>query len=671
MRRAEARSLPIAFGPGGFFARAFPGYEMRFGQVAMAREVERAIVDRAHLLVEAPCGVGKGMSYLVPAIEHAVKGGKKVVVVTANIGLQEQLVKTDLPMLREVLPTPFSFAIAKGRANYLCLAQFEATQREVSMKGAAKLLGAGSMRWRELEGWAMTTRRGDVSELSFEPGGLRPRFTVSAEECVGPHCPRRRECHAEAAKDAFWRADVIVTNYAMFLLDIVLREASEDQSGTLPAWDVAILDEAHRCPDLAREFFGFRVTEGAIKHAARLLDRDDDAIDPALAADLRGEASSYFDELLRHRRSKEYRVRLRRPGEGPDPSALIAMLQAGAGALSRAMAIEDEPALRQKLRQGMTRCSVMAAQLLAAHALSEPEAKVYCVELDGPEGRERAALASKLVRPADALRPKLFAKGGRSIVMCSATLAVGGSFAFAREELGCDGARELAVGSPFDHRRQAMLLVPRGLPPSTDRIEHERAVARLMVRIAHASRGRMLGLFTSNRGLRAAAAAFEEVPHADRTWREVLVQGDAPRSELVARLKAQVGGVLLGVDSFWEGVDVPGEALSVVVIDRLPFATPDDPILDAVDALTPGGAFASWSLPRAVTELRQGVGRLIRRATDRGIVVVLDDRLVSKGYGRKFLRSLPDMPLTRDFEEALAFLGPASESRLLEGNVSA
>jgi ATP-dependent DNA helicase DinG len=239
--------------------------------------------------------------------------------------------------------------------------------------------------------------------------------------------------------------------------------------------------------------------------------------------------------------------------------------------------------------------------------------------------------------------------------MTSATLAVEGGFDFVARELGCDVARELVVQTPFDFERQALLVVPRGGPDPKRRDEHERWVADRMVEIAEASRGRMLGLFTSRRGIRKAAEAFDRVVGAS-TWKRVLIQGEAPRGQLVEEFKREIGSVLLGLDSFWEGVDVPGEALSVVVIDRLPFATPDDPVLDAVDAQLPRGAFEEWSLPRAITAIRQGAGRLIRSKKDRGVVVILDERIITKGYGRRFLRSLPPAPLSRDLQDVGAFL---------------
>jgi ATP-dependent DNA helicase DinG len=661
--------VAAVLGPGGLFAQHFEGYESRPQQLRIATEVERAIEAREHLLVDAPTGCGKSISYLVPAIECAVAQGKRVVVVTANIALQEQIVDKDLPTIRRILPTPFSFAIAKGRANYLCLAAFEEAQREVSIKGAAKALGPGADRWSEAEGWAMQTERGDVSELDFDLGPLRRHLTVSAEECVGPHCPRREECHSERAKKLYWSSQVIVTNYAMFYLDIALRGDDPDASGVLPAWDVAVLDEAHSAGDLSRSFFGFRVTEGMVKSLVRLSSSCAE-VDGQLARDVGAEASSYFAAAHRYRTTKRrdlpperrddhvYDVRLKRPGEGPDPSALCALLRDLGRSLGRAAEVEEESVARVKLKNGEKKCALLTSQLEAAHAVAEPARCVYCLELEGANG-ERVAVVSKLIYPRDVLKDALFAPEGRSVVLCSATLAVNGSFAFVREELGIDKAREVCVGSPFDYARNARLIVPVGLPSPTEREEHERAVAERLVEVVCAARGRTLALFTSYRGLRVARDALARLRGSQRaSWGSLLVQGDAPRSELVRRFCEEVGSVLLGTESFAEGVDVPGESLSVVVVDRLPFAPPDDPVYDAVDAMSPRGAFFTWSLPRAVTALRQRAGRLIRRATDRGVVVVLDDRVVTKGYGASFTRALAPMPISRDLSLVRSFLFP-------------
>jgi len=659
--RSTRRTLAPAYidealGPNGHLARLLPGYESRPGQLAMSRAIDRAVTDGKHLLVEAPCGSGKGIGYLTPAIHHAVGAGKKVVVATANIALQEQLITKDLPLLRAALPTPFTFGLAKGKSNYLCVEAFE----------DAEAAGVRDPRWNQIREWAATTTKGDVSELPFEPGPLRAKFTVSSDDCMGRACPSFERCFAEAAKREYQAADVVVTNYHLLLLDMMIK-LGDPESGPLPPWAILVADEGHQLPDIARGILGFKVTKGMVDNVARLLaSQNDDIIDADLASDLRADGADYFEGLKVHARSREYKVRLREKEEthaGPLATGLNT-----AGERLTAVAEFAEGKRRVRLRKAGERASVLSHQLLCADELIAADRRVYCIEVEERGDRESAALCSKLIFPADVLRPKLFDVPGRVVIGTSATLAVDRSFDFVAHELGAESARELAVPTPFDFERQALLVVPRGMPDPKKRDEHEQWVSNRMVEIAAMARGRTLCLFTSRRGLKKAAENFNSPRYLSRngieqTWGSVLVQGDAPRGQLVARFKAEVGNVLLGLDSFWEGVDVPGEALSVVVIDRLPFATPDDPVLDAVDATLPGGAFKTWSLPRAVTAIRQGVGRLVRTKTDRGVVVILDDRIVNAGYGQAFLRSLPPMRLSRRLEDVGAFLGasPADE----------
>lgn len=638
-----------ALGPGGHLSRVLPAFEARAGQRALARAVDGALRDKAHLLAEAPCGTGKGQGYLVPAIHHALERRKKVVVVTANINLQEQLARSDLPLLRRALPTPFTSALAKGRSNWLCTEAFE------EHDGTSR-----DPRWSQVVEWAETTSTGDVAELPFEPGPLRRLFTVSAEDCMGKACPSVETCFAAKAKEQWAKADVIVTNYHLFLLDLVIRGQDPEAEGALPPWDVAVLDEAHELADIARELLGWRATRGSVDQVAQALGGRE-GVDSELAEDLRAEGTAFFSELLDLRLSDDYRARLRRPGE-VDGARLAELLSAAAGKLT-AEVEGAEPRRRERLRRGARQAERLAARVRQATALADPDRRAYSVELEGEEGRRRAELCCRLIWPADVLRPLLFSPPGRSVVLTSATLAVDGSFDYLVREVGADrdlpggrveAARELVVPSPFDFERQCLLAVPRGGPDPRERERHEQWVAERLVEVARLSRGRLLGLFSSWRGLKVAAEAMRRA--RGPAWGAVLVQGEDSRPRLVERLRKEVGAVLLGTDSFWQGVDVPGEALSVVVVDRLPFASPDDPVLDAVDAQLARGAFAEWSLPRAIVKLRQGHGRLIRGKGDRGAVVVLDDRVLTKGYGRQFLRALPRSPLTRDLADVANFL---------------
>lgn len=645
------------FGLEGPFAATFPGYEPREGQIAMAREIDRAIVDDALLMVEAPTGTGKSIGYLVPAIRHAIAAGKKVVVCTANIALQEQLVMKDLPLLRELLPWSFTFALAKGRNNFACLDRLSEEKIFTSAAGARNHTEAEQ--WREILEWSETTETGDLSELPFVPSSnLKQRFTVGTDDCTGKACAHFEDCYANKAKERYKQADVVVANYHLFFSDLKIRIATEGNAGILPEYGVLICDEVHRAADIARQFMGFRVTQGSIRHAGRLLAPGNDktpTIDVGLKERIASEADDYFARLRSYRRSKEYKARLARPNV-VDSSELVSLLRQAADLYEAAMkdaALGQEA--REKLRLGHRRTVTLADSIVAATTLWNAKGVAYYIEEQG----DRVALCAQLIHVGAVLQEHLFSTR-KAIVMTSATITVGGKFEYQAAELGCEDARELTVESPFDFERNAVLVVPGSdvMPDLSSKDFREKAsfpaaAAAALVECVRMAEGRTLGLFTSHKGLQEAAQALRNSGWEGR----ILVQNDAPRTQLVREFREDVRSVLLGTESFWEGVDVPGEACSLVVIDKMPFPSPDDPVLDAVEASSPHGAFKTWSLPRAVIALRQGFGRLIRTRTDRGVVVVLDRRILEKPYGRAFTKSLPRVRVVRHLDEVERFLG--------------
>lgn len=649
------------FGLEGPFAAMFPGYEPREGQIAMARETDRAITDDALLMVEAPTGTGKSIGYLVPAIRHAIAAGKKVVVCTANIALQEQLVMKDLPLLRELLPWPFTFALAKGRNNFACLDRLSEEKIFTSAAGARNYTEAEQ--WREILAWSDTTETGDLSELPFVPSAaLKAKFTVGTDDCTGKACAHHDECYANKAKERYKLADVVVANYHLFFSDMKIRIATDNVAGILPEYGVLVMDEVHRAADIARTFMGFRITQGAIRHAGRMLAPSNDktpTIDFALKEQIASAADDYFARLRAYRRSKEYKARLARRNV-VDSAELLDLLRRAADEYERVM---QDAALgaeaREKLRLAHRRASSIAKSLVDATELNNAKNVVYYIEEEG----DRVALCAQLIYVGPTLQEHLFSKR-KAIVMTSATITVGDKFAYQAGELGCEDARELTVESPFDFETNAVLVVPKGdvMPDLSSKDFREKAsfpaaAAAALVECVRMAEGRTLGLFTSHKGLQEAATALRNSGWQGR----VLVQNDAPRTQLVQEFRDDIRSVLLGTESFWEGVDVPGEACSCVVIDKMPFPTPDDPVLDAVDAMNPGGAFKEWSLPRAVIKLRQGFGRLIRTRTDRGVVVVLDRRILEKPYGRAFTKSLPRVRVVRHLDEVERFLGLEQE----------
>jgi len=628
--------LDAVFAVDGPLAHALDGYEPRAGQIALARSVDDSIARGLHLLAEAPTGTGKSIGYAVPLTHHAA-GGLRAVIATANIALQEQLARKDLPLCARVLPWDVSFALLKGRNNYLCLQRLGETRAAgrfafAALPGDVEALAA-------IEAWADTTTTGDVSDLPFEPPPrLWRRFSVLAEDCPGAACRFHDDCFAMRARAAAARASVVITNYHMLFAHLQLRDATGEEL-VLPHFDVAILDEGHKAADIARDFFGFRVTAGAVRFAGRLLPR---AGHEGLRAALEEQAAAFFAALLAHRRSADYRARLREPGRVPCEEVCAALRTAARAYLVAAEAAQDAGE-HADLERAARRADTLADRVDAAMSLADRGA-VYYLDVDD---EERAALCCKLVDVAPFLARALF-EPARSVTVTSATLSAGESFEFVRREVGVDMARELIVESPFSFRDQCLLVVPDGMPlPSEPAFPA--AVADTVAEVIDLARGRTLALFTSYRNLNLTRDRLALSGH------RVLCQGALPRTTLIDEFRRDVHSVLLGTESFWGGVDVPGESLSCVVIDRLPFLTPDDPLLDAI-AERDERCFVTQSLPRAVIAFKQAFGRLIRTATDRGVVVVLDRRILTRRYGEAFLQNLPRVRRTESLADVARFL---------------
>jgi ATP-dependent DNA helicase DinG len=633
--------IDTVFGPNGIFARRFQGYTPRQGQIELTRAVDRAIEENAHLMAEAPTGTGKGMAYLVPAIQHAVKHDKRVLVVTGNIALQEQLVGKDLPLLAEVLPWDFTYALLKGRQNYLCPSRLHEQEAEPQLDMPGEPFDANA--YEAILAWAETTETGDKSELPFEPPArLWRRFSIASEDCKGNECRFRDQCFAAKAKARAEQAMVVVSNYHLLLLHLHLREIT-GRDLILPPFDISICDEGHKLADIAREFFGFRITAGSVRWAGRLLNRMGHV---RLATRLETETSAFFDALDAYERSDAYDRRLRVPGVVPHQALRAALVETFRSYQEGMDEVLDADA-RAELTRAMARAMALVIQLDSAMGLAE-EGSVYFLERM-PKGG--VALASKVVDVSERLR-KLFFDATPSVIVTSATLTTGGSFEHAKRELGMRDGRELVVESPFDFEKQALLIVPESLPSPQDPSFVD-AVADTVAQIIELAEGRTLGLFTSYRNMNAAYERLSGCGY------RVLRQGDAPRTQLIEAFRKDVRSVLLGTESFWAGVDVPGESLSCVIIDRLPFPPPDDPVLDAVSERDPDW-FQDFSLPRAIIAFKQGFGRLIRSQLDRGVVVVLDERLVTKRYGKKFIRSLPYTLKSRRLAHVRHFLEEAA-----------
>ncbi len=647
------------FRPGGRLQRACEGepfpFEPRPQQAEMARAVARALTLGRHAAVEAGTGVGKSFAYLVPLILAARARGQKMVVATYTISLQEQLIHKDLPFLRTHLGAEFTAALVKGRGNYLCLRRLARSRRH-----GEDLFRAGERAWLErLDHWAAATEEGSLQNLPEAPP---PAVwdAVCAEEgnCLGQKCPEFRTCFFMRARRRMQSADVLVANHHLLFSDLAMRQ---EAAGFLPDYAAVVLDEAHQVEAVASDHLGLRLTQYMFEHWLRRLYMPDTGKGlfgllrhgegARLAGALWDDVGALFKQL-RDRSGLDEPRALREPLGIETP--LTARLAETGSLLRKVIAGVEEPELASELKQARRRGAELGHEL-AAFLKQTLEGHVYWMELEGR--RRQLVLHSAPVEVAPLLRPLLF-EAIPTVVLTSATLAVNGSLDYILNRLGANGPTTdvVQVGSPFDFARQMRVILPQNLPEPGDTEEFHAAAARAILKYARRTRGSAFVLFTSARMLRTVADRLRE-PLAAEGLR-LLAQGDGPsRHALLEDFRKGQGAVLFGLDSFWMGVDVRGEALSNVIIVKLPFAVPDQPLIQArLDRIKERGGepFKEYSLPEAVIKFRQGVGRLIRTASDTGIVVVLDRRITGKWYGRWFLRALPECPIETETEDGSA-----------------
>ena len=627
--------------PGGGLERAIPYYEDRVEQRAMSAAVERAIADQRPLIVEAGTGTGKTLAYLVPALQS----GKRVVVSTGTRTLQDQIARHDIPLLRSILARPFAAVVLKGVSNYVC------RRKLAEARGSDDLVA--------LRDWADHTGTGDRAEVEWlaESAPLWAEVTTTPDARIGPRCPYFERCFVTQARRLAERAELILVNHSLYFADRSLRAGG---GKVLPDHDAVIFDEAHQLEDVATEHFGARVST----HGLAVLVRDARLATANLPLFTGSDPVAHVERagigLFAHVRAAliaEPDGRAHLPQglfDHADRQRAWFELDSALEELARAADSEGEPGPDGESEEGGARAMLSAVARrargmrddLALVAEQRQRTHVYW-------GETRATGTSLVASPievADLVRRHVV-NAGPTPIFTSATLATSGELSYSRTRLGLDepeACDELIVPSPFDYSRQAMLYVPRDLPPPADDGFSEAAAERTLELLAITS-GRAFLLFTSHRALKDAAARLATAPYPR------LVQGDAPRATLVDRFRATPGAILLGTGSFWEGVDVPGDALSLVVIDKLPFAPHTDPLVAARMQLASEAGrdpFQTLQLPAAALALKQGFGRLIRRRDDRGIVAILDSRVVTKGYGRTFFDTLPaGLPRTSALEQ--------------------
>ncbi|MBA3508445.1 MAG: ATP-dependent DNA helicase, partial [Betaproteobacteria bacterium] len=621
-------ALAAIFGDGGTLARALPGFRFRAQQLAMAQAVAAAIAARGTLVAEAGTGTGKTFAYLVPALLY----GGKVIISTGTKTLQDQLFERDLPLVRDGLRVPVTLALLKGRANYVCHHHLERASHEDRLPSRED-----ARHLQKIIAFARASQRGDRALLADVPehAAIWPLVTSTRDTCLGQNCAYYADCFVMKARKEALDADVVVVNHHLFFADIVLRD--EGVSELLPSCNTVILDEAHQLPDTATLFFGQQVTSGQLAELAR----DAEVIANTTARDV-PDLPSAASELV---------PALRR-------------LRLAAGETTGKFAHEfafARPDFREALDSVATALDRLASELghLAERgeeiALVARRAEDAAGQLarwrdgsgsvpDGADGDEHwirwldVSLSGFQLQASPLSVAPLFRRqvenSARAWIFTSATLAVGRDFSHYTQQLGLDFATTDAWDSPFEYAEQGLLYVPRGLP-TPNSLDHTDAVIAKTLPLLNASGGRAFLLFTTLRALQRARERLTDALRSDATDFPLLVQGEGSKSELLTRFRRLGNAVLLGSASFWEGVDVPGDALSLVVIDKLPFAPPDDPLLAArLERLKAegGNPFMDWQVPQAAISLKQGAGRLIRTETDRGVLAICDPRLVDKPY---------------------------------------
>lgn len=637
------RSVEL-LGADGPFADALPGFAPRETQIRMAQAVAEALAQKKSLVIEAGTGIGKTLAYLVPAI----LSGERVIISTGTKNLQDQLFFRDLPLVKKALGESIKIALLKGRANYLCL------HRMLMARAEGRLPSKEAV--AELEAvveWSAKTVDGDlsISSVVSEESGLLPLVTSTADNCLGSECPQFDDCHVARARREAQDADIVVVNHHLLFADMAIKQSGFGE--VLPGASAFIVDEAHQAPETASRFFSVTLSARQVNELCR-----DFMAESAEVSGAMGILREPLADCLQKLKEIQLVISERMPERGPwqelmrDEQVRTALQELDRAVHDLADAVKDMQGSARGMDACIDRLQDLQLQLDRFDA-GESSGEVRWFEKRG-RGFAIHITPLEVSEPFNAFREKMDA----AWLFTSATLAVGGDFRHFTQQMGLDDAQTLLLDSPFDYPNNAMMWLPEHLPEPRD-AGFVPALLDMVVPLLEASRGRAFLLFTSHRNLRRAAELL-----ADRVSFPLFVQGEQPRSILLEQFRDSGDGVLLGSSSFWEGVDVIGDALILVVIDKLPFAAPDDPVMEArSDVLRKSGGnpFIQLYLPQAVIALKQGAGRLIRDVKDRGALVICDPRIRTKSYGRVFRDSLPPMRQAVDRSEVEAFLGVSDE----------
>lgn len=651
------------FGRAGLIARAHPDYEYRPGQVAMAEAVAAALAQREHLLVEAGTGIGKTLAYLVPAIAT----GRRVIISTGTKNLQEQIFYKDIPFLQKVLPRKFRATYLKGRSNYVCLNRLKRAEASPVLAG-----------WEEVDQfnlvnrWAYESQTGDRAELTQLPENVPfwRHIDARSDICIGQKCPSFEPCFITKARQNALEADIVIVNHHLFFADLALRDKEWGQ--VLPDYSAVIFDEAHQIEDIAMQYFGASTSnyqiDDLLGDISRLAITNVDAAREITKASARTAklAENFwllfsgndprssiisFDGEGRFVIRPQMFARKKRDGEleaTPAGERYLALKAALERLLATLNTVKDPPPEMEAILRRIEQLRFDLEFIL----LNEDDLFVKWCERRG----RGTFLQATPIDASGILNDRLFSQV-ESVVMTSATLTSANSFNFIRQRLGIEQAAELLAESNYDYEKQALLYLPPKMPDPRD-AGFTKAAAEEIIKILNASQGRAFVLCTSYAQMKTLRELVE--PRIDFP---VLMQGEGARSGLLDRFRTTPNAVLFATASFWQGVDVRGEQLSCVIIDKLPFAVPSDPVVAArqryIDS-NRGNSFSEYSVPAAVIALKQGIGRLIRSTTDCGVLSILDPRLVTKSYGQSFLKSLPPARITRKIEEVEKFFAEPS-----------